>query len=109
VVHTNLGCGAGNLVASISQSGAVNPCSFLGPAYDAGSVAEGGFADVWHDSDGFRGIRALPGGDACGGGFTGGCRARALVLGGDIDAADPWLRPDQAHPMRTLELRPVRR
>jgi MoaA/NifB/PqqE/SkfB family radical SAM enzyme len=110
VVHTNLGCGAGNLVASISQSGAMNPCSFLGPAHDAGSVAEDGFAHVWHDSDGFRDIRALPGGDGrCGSGFSGGCRARALVLGGSIDAADPWLSPSTEHPLRTLELRPVRR
>jgi radical SAM protein with 4Fe4S-binding SPASM domain len=116
VIHTNLGCGAGNLVASVSVSGAMNPCSFLGPDYVAGSVAESAFADLWHDSDGFRGIRQLPGGNVCGGcgesdrsGFTGGCRARALVLNGSIDAADPWLRPDAAHPLRTLELRPVRR
>jgi MoaA/NifB/PqqE/SkfB family radical SAM enzyme len=88
----------------------MNPCSFLGPDHDAGSVAEDGFARLWHDSDGFRGIRALPGGNACGGsGFAGGCRARALVLGGSIDAADPWLSSSSDHPLRTLELRPVRR
>jgi MoaA/NifB/PqqE/SkfB family radical SAM enzyme len=120
VVHTNLGCGAGNLVASISLSGGMNPCSFLGPEYVAGSVAETSFTDLWHDSDGFRGIRALPGGNACSGGcgsadhnsgdadhFAGGCRARALVLNGHINAADPWLTPGGAHPLRTLELRPV--
>jgi MoaA/NifB/PqqE/SkfB family radical SAM enzyme len=120
VVHTNLGCGAGNLVASISMSGGMNPCSFLGPEYVAGSLADTGFAALWHDSDGFRDIRALPGGNACGGGcgsgdhgagdadyFAGGCRARALVLNGHINAADPWLTPGGVHPLRTLELRPV--
>ena len=126
VIHTNLGCGAGNLVASISLSGGMNPCSFLGPEYVAGSVADTTFADLWHRSSGFRDIRALPGGNACGGGcgsadspgsgsacatghFTGGCRARSLVLNGHIDAPDPWLTTDGAHPMRTLQLRPVRR
>lgn len=117
VVHTNLGCGAGNLVASISLSGGMNPCSFLGPDFVAGSVADTTFADLWHDSGGFRSIRALPGGNACGGGcgshgaghFTGGCRARALVLNGHIDAPDPWLTADGVHPLRTLQLRPVRR
>jgi radical SAM protein with 4Fe4S-binding SPASM domain len=101
VVHANLGCGAGNQVASISLSGGMNPCSFLGPEYVAGSIAEAGFADLWHDSTGFQQIRAMTG--------CGGCRARALVLNGHIDAPDPWLTPFAPHPMRTLSLTPVRR
>jgi len=72
--------------------------------------------------EGFRTIRALPGGNACGGTacgsdadggcgdghFAGGRRARALVLNGHINAADPWLTPDGPHPMHTLDLRPRR-
>jgi MoaA/NifB/PqqE/SkfB family radical SAM enzyme len=100
VIYTNMGCGAGNLVCSISVSGDTNPCSFLGPDYVAGSIRDTPLITLWHDSSGFRGIRALPGGNPCGsachghssnGSFTGGCRARALVLNGSINAPDPWL------------------
>ena len=44
---------------------------------------------IWHESQTFRAIRALPGGtnDT----FSGGCRARALVLSGSANAPDPWL------------------
>lgn len=111
VVHTNHGCGAGNLVCSISVSGEINPCSFLGPGFNAGNVRESSLSELWHDSAGFQGIRALPGGNPCGGGnpdgFAGGCRARALVLNGSVDAPDPWLAEGSGRllPLTTLELR----
>ncbi|TMR11261.1 radical SAM protein [Nonomuraea turkmeniaca] len=104
VVHQNLGCGAGNLVCSISVSGEINPCSFLGSAYVAGNIREHRLADLWHRSEGFTSIRTLPGG-TCGeaDGFSGGCRARALAFNGSIDAADPWLAaPQRRHPLLTL-------
>jgi mycofactocin biosynthetic radical S-adenosylmethionine protein MftC len=123
VTYTNLGCGAGNLVCSVSVSGDTNPCSFLGADHVAGNLRNQSLSALWHDSAGFRGIRALPGGNPCGGcdtgtrdggsdHFTGGCRARALVLNGSINAADPWLdaatAPGAAHrrslPLLTLEL-----
>ena len=92
VIHQNYGCGAGNLVCSISVSGDVNPCSFLGPEFVAANVRERSLAEIWHNSAGFRSIRALSHGEpASGAGFAGGCRARALVLGGSIDAPDPWI------------------
>jgi radical SAM protein with 4Fe4S-binding SPASM domain len=120
VTYTNLGCGAGNLVCSISVSGEINPCSFLGPAFNAGNVTTQSLAELWHTSAGFQSIRSLPGGNPCGGGcgdegdgrFSGGCRARALALNGDVNAPDPWVVPgatagSQEHrvlPLLTLEL-----
>jgi radical SAM protein with 4Fe4S-binding SPASM domain len=95
-VHQNYGCGAGNLVCSVSVSGDVNPCSFLGPEFAAANLRERSLADIWHDSAGFRAIRALPGGEPASAHgetatFAGGCRARALVLNGSINAPDPWI------------------
>ncbi|WP_119729257.1 radical SAM protein [Thermomonospora amylolytica] len=96
VVHQNYGCGAGNLVCSISVSGDVNPCSFLGPRFVAANVRESSLAEIWHHSAGFRAIRALPHSEPASGRgntatFAGGCRARALVLNGSVNAPDPWI------------------
>jgi mycofactocin biosynthetic radical S-adenosylmethionine protein MftC len=88
IIYENFGCGAGNIVCSVSVSGEVNPCSFLGPEHVAANIRDTPFQEIWHDSQGFRHIRALPGGD---GQFSGGCRARALVFNGSINAADPWV------------------
>jgi radical SAM protein with 4Fe4S-binding SPASM domain len=126
VVHQNLGCGAGNLVCSVSVSGDVNPCSFLGRDYVAANIRDRSLEDIWHNSQGFRDIRALPGGNTCGGcdsqdGFSGGCRARALTFNGSINAPDPWINEYATlaahddrqrtaggglprHPLHTLEL-----
>jgi radical SAM protein with 4Fe4S-binding SPASM domain len=89
VVYGNHGCGAGNSIASISARGDVNPCSFLGAAFDAANVRDRSFREIWNDSERFRTMRALskkPGP----GQFNGGCRARSLRLAGDVNAADPW-------------------
>jgi radical SAM protein with 4Fe4S-binding SPASM domain len=123
ITHTNLGCGAGNLVCSISVSGDINPCSFLGPSFNAGNVTKQPLAELWHHSKGFESIRALPGGNPCGGcgdhgdadegHFAGGCRARALVFNGSINAADPWVSLNRAgsqgHRMLPLLTREVSR
>ena len=105
-------------MCSISLSGDVNPCSFLGPSYAAANLRGASLAEIWHESQGFRAIRALPGGGD--NTFHGGCRARALVLSGSINAPDPWIierdelseRPDGAasrslvsDPLDILELR----
>jgi MoaA/NifB/PqqE/SkfB family radical SAM enzyme len=94
VVHNDHGCGAGNLVCSISLSGDVNPCSFLGPLYAAANLRDATFEEIWHRSQGFRAIRTLPGGTPDT--FSGGCRARALVLNGSINAPDPWMTEREA-------------
>jgi radical SAM protein with 4Fe4S-binding SPASM domain len=96
VVYQNYGCGAGNLVCSVSVSGDVNPCSFLGPAFVADNVRDKSFSEIWHNSQVFRAMRnlsvdeprSLKGRDAI---FAGGCRARALAFNGSINAPDPWI------------------
>ncbi len=85
--HANLGCGAANLVASVSASGEVNPCSFLGSEFDGGNLHERSFREIWSASQTFQRLRRTSG-SACG--FQGGCRARALAANGSVDAADPW-------------------
>jgi radical SAM protein with 4Fe4S-binding SPASM domain len=94
VTHSNHGCGAGNQVCSISISGDVNPCSFLGSAFVAGNIRERPFPEIWHNSHGFARMRnRVPAaGQECGSGeFCGGCRARALAFNGSVDAPDPWV------------------
>ena len=82
------GCGAATLIASVSASGDVSPCSFLGPASTAGNLRAHSFGEIWHHSRGFTELRGL-GCDGCGD-FKGGCRARAQTFNGHLDAADPW-------------------
>lgn len=100
------GCGAATLVASVSASGDVSPCSFLGPGAVAGNVRETSFRDLWHHSRGFTELRRL-GCDGCGG-FEGGCRARAQTFGGHLDAADPWyaawIARKRRHPGANVEV-----
>jgi MoaA/NifB/PqqE/SkfB family radical SAM enzyme len=103
-IHGNEGCGAGNLIATVSATGQVNPCSFLGSAFDAASVREQPFAAIWNDHPVFVAMRARSG-EA----FAGGCRARSLAYRGDAGAADPWhdawkRRGGDAHPTANLEV-----
>ncbi|MGC4113970.1 MAG: SPASM domain-containing protein [Myxococcales bacterium] len=88
-MFTNPGCGAANVVASISASGDVSPCSFLGPDFVAGNLRESSFRSLWDDSAVFRRLREPRGT------FRGGCRARAQAAHGSAEASDPWL--EQAH------------
>jgi [mycofactocin precursor peptide]-tyrosine decarboxylase / 3-amino-5-[(4-hydroxyphenyl)methyl]-4,4-dimethylpyrrolidin-2-one synthase len=84
-IHTSHTCGAGQHVCSISVQGDVNPCSFLGPAFNGGNIRDTPFAVLWRTSQQFRRMR-----QASAGGFEGGCRARSLAFAGSADAADPW-------------------
>lgn len=100
-VVANHGCGAANLTASVSVRGDVSPCSFLGPGFDGGTLRERSFLSIWNDSPAFASMRALSR-TLAPGRFAGGCRARSLVLAGDVDAADPWqLAHDGAAPAAT--------
>ncbi|KYF86956.1 radical SAM protein [Sorangium cellulosum] len=100
VVHDNWGCGAGNTVCSISVGGDVNPCSFLGPGFVAENLRRAPFEHIWRESERFRAIRGLPGDGAGTASFGGGCRARSLVMAGDVNAPDPWLARHEAAPQR---------
>lgn len=83
-VYSNSGCGAANVVASVSAAGEVSPCSFLGPAFVAGNVRDTSFRSLWDDGPAFRRLREPQGA------FRGGCRARALAAHGSAEAVDPW-------------------
>jgi MoaA/NifB/PqqE/SkfB family radical SAM enzyme len=89
-IHTSHTCGAGQHVCSISVQGDINPCSFLGPAFNAGNIRETPFAVLWNNSQPFRRLRG-----PSPGGFEGGCRARAQVFAGSADAPDPWFEEYQ--------------
>ncbi|HYT91119.1 MAG TPA: radical SAM protein [Gemmataceae bacterium] len=85
-IHTSHTCGAGNHVCSISVQGDVNPCSFLGAAFNGGNIRQTPFPVLWRTSQQFRRMREAP----KAGGFRGGCRARAQTFAGSVDAPDPW-------------------
>jgi radical SAM protein with 4Fe4S-binding SPASM domain len=100
-VHTSHTCGAGRHVCSVSVQGDVNPCSFLGPAFNGGNVRERPFAAIWRQGQQFTKLRR----DA--GGFRGGCRARAQTFAGSADAPDPWFeehRRGGPHPGANVEV-----
>ena len=108
VVYGNHGCGAGNLVCSVSVSGDVSPCSFLGPESYTANVRLQSLKEVWDRGNGFRAIRSLPDAEPGDEGpraarFAGGCRARALVLNGSINAPDPWVAPGPDGPAAEAE------
>jgi len=84
VTYAGPGCGAANLVASVSATGDVNPCSFLGSAFESGNIRDRPFAEIWRAGHAFRRLREERGE------FRGGCRARALAAHGDAFARDPW-------------------
>ena len=84
ITYSGPGCGAANLVASISAAGDVNPCSFLGADFESGNVRDRPFVEIWNAGQAFQRLRA--GNEA----FRGGCRARSLAAHGDVHARDPW-------------------
>lgn len=86
------GCGAANTVCSISVSGDVSPCSFLGPEFVAGNLRLQTLDQIWHESPGFQNMRCRPPALSSRPSFRGGCRARALAFNGSIDAPDPWMQ-----------------
>ncbi len=68
----------------------MNPCSFLGSAFNGGNIRALPFVEIWQRSQQFQRMRrATPDG------FNGGCRARSLTFAGSVDAADPWFEEFQ--------------
>jgi MoaA/NifB/PqqE/SkfB family radical SAM enzyme len=81
-------CGAGRTQASISLSGRMSPCGFLGSDFDGPSVREHGFWPLWRDATVFARVRDAAADRA--GGYDGGCRVRALATTGSASGPDPW-------------------
>jgi radical SAM protein with 4Fe4S-binding SPASM domain len=101
-VHTSQTCGAGQHVCSISVQGDVNPCSFLGPAFNTGNIREIPFPVIWRTGQQLRRLRQ----EAAPGGFRGGCRARAQTFAGSAEAADPWFEEYQQRKTDDAALHP---
>jgi MoaA/NifB/PqqE/SkfB family radical SAM enzyme len=99
-VETGPSCGAGRTLCSVSIQGDVNPCGFLGPGFHTGNIREQPFGVIWRQGQAMRRMRQ-------GGNFHG-CRARALVLAGSVEADDPWMTAHQGgnplHPCANLEV-----
>ena len=96
-IYDNFGCAAGNSVATVYPDGKVSPCSLIGDGIELGCLREKSFADIWQNGRGFTKIRALSTPDACLSCHdyqtcSGGCRARAWAVHGDISSADPWCK-----------------
>jgi MoaA/NifB/PqqE/SkfB family radical SAM enzyme len=93
-------CAAGQYLCSVSVQGDVNPCGFLGPGFATGNIREQPFEAIWRTGQAMRRMRQP-------GGFSG-CRARALVFAGSVDAPDPWMTAHEGgpplHPCANLEL-----
>jgi radical SAM protein with 4Fe4S-binding SPASM domain len=86
-------CPCGTQYCRITPDGQLTPCPYIPTS--AGDLRVQGFAAIWREAPLFRALRS--GGDTLGGrcgrceyrAVCGGCRARALALGGDILAEDP--------------------
>jgi radical SAM protein with 4Fe4S-binding SPASM domain len=99
VSQTGPTCAAGQYLCSVSVQGDVNPCGFLGRAFETGNIREQPFEVIWRTGQAMRRMRKP--------GFRGGCRARALVLAGSVDADDPWMTAHYGgalHPCANLEV-----
>jgi radical SAM protein with 4Fe4S-binding SPASM domain len=97
VIHDNFGCAAGNSVASVSSNGDVSPCSLIGGVVELDNLSDRGFTEIWDRGRGFKKIRALEAPPLCSAcqyypTCSGGCRARAWALHGDIEAPDEWCK-----------------
>ena len=83
--YSGPGCGAANLVSSVSLGGTVNPCSFLGEGFALDNLRDRPFREIWNDGQAFQQLRGKLPED-----FQGGCRARSQALAGSVHARDPW-------------------
>jgi radical SAM protein with 4Fe4S-binding SPASM domain len=103
VVTPGPSCGAATTVASISVQGDVNPCSFLGAAFEAGNVRVHPFEEIWRAGHAFRRLRRSEASDR----FGGGCRARAQFYAGSAFAEDPWQAHHERRPVEARRRLPV--
>jgi len=96
----DIGCNAGVTYCAVSSDGSVYPCGTVSaktPSLYCGSIREGGLLHVWQNSPFLKKMKELTLSQieghcqdcefrtVCGGG----CRARAVVHGGELNSADP--------------------
>ena len=88
-------CGAGRVVCLIDPVGDVYACPFaIHEKFLAGNVCDGGFAEVWRNSELFTELRRPQSAGACGScghydSCRGGCMAAKFFTGLPIDGPDP--------------------
>jgi mycofactocin radical SAM maturase len=88
-------CGAGRVVCLIDPVGDVYACPFaIHEKFLAGNVSDGGFAEVWRNSELFTELRRPQSAGACGScghydSCRGGCMAAKFFTGLPIDGPDP--------------------
>jgi len=97
VIYDNFGCAAGNSVATVYPDGKVSPCSLIGEGIELDSLREKAFSEIWQKGPGFLKMRNLPTPENCLScedyqTCSGGCRARAWAVHGDIAVPDPWCK-----------------
>ena len=88
-------CGAGRVVCLIDPVGDVYACPFaIHEKFLAGNVCDGGFAEVWRNSELFAELRRPQSAGACGScghydSCRGGCMAAKFFTGLPMDGPDP--------------------
>jgi mycofactocin radical SAM maturase len=88
-------CGAGRVVCLIDPIGDVYACPFaIHEEFLAGSIREGGFGEVWRESELFARLRSPQSGGACSScqffdTCKGGCMAAKFFTGLPLDGPDP--------------------
>lgn len=87
------GCIAAQVIALITQTGEVQPCSYF--PRSAGNVKQTSFKEIWENSELFNSLRDFSSYKGrCGEceyvGVCGGCRARADAVYGDYLAEEPF-------------------
>jgi radical SAM protein with 4Fe4S-binding SPASM domain len=93
------GCGAGRCYCAIQPNGDITPCVYI-PGLKVGNITQARLSEVWEcslfDTLSDRTRRERHCAVCRDRAYCGGCRARALAYTGDITAADPGCRNNQA-------------
>jgi radical SAM protein with 4Fe4S-binding SPASM domain len=91
----NFGCPASYSKLGITATGRVTPCVFLGSNFQGESVLDNNLSELWERDVMINKLRKLSANSSCRecSIFTtcnGGCRARGLFYGSDIESCDPY-------------------
>ena len=91
ITPNNFGCHCGKEAVWIDETGGYSPCFFFGESYFVGNIRECSYHSLWEKSlsattfTGNSVCRTCANYSVC----RGGCRARALMAYGNINAVDP--------------------